>query len=149
MSRRRKLVQKKLAPPQTERVRLLPNDREIEIEVVKVKGKKYIVDFVTGKLFEYTQEELVRQRVEHFLVEERGYDKDDIEPEKPIRAAVGRESKEIFADLVISINGEPLFLIECKSMIEELEPYKKQALSYALLLAQENKSPARYTILTN
>ena len=39
-------------------------------------------------------------------------------------------------------------MIECKSMVEELEPYKKQALSYALLLAQENKAPARYTVLT-
>ena len=101
MGRKRKLVQKKLTPPQIERVRLLPNDREFEIEIVKAKGRKYIVDFATGRLFEYTQEELIRQRIEHFLVEERGYEKDDLEPEKPIRVSVGRESKVIFADLVV------------------------------------------------
>lgn len=147
MKRKRQgALQLSLSPARIERVKLLPNDKEIEIEFTK---DGYIIDFVTGEARKDIPEERVRQRIEHFLVEERDWDKQDIDPEKSIQVAIGRERKEIRADLVINYDRNPFVTIECKSLSEEIEPFKKQALSYSILLALLNSNPADYTLVSN
>ena len=44
-----------------------------------------IKDFITGKMLRITREEVVRQKIEHMLVEEYGYSKNQMDIEFKIQ----------------------------------------------------------------
>lgn len=144
---KKKTIQMSLEGAKIEDIKTIM-DPLLNVEL-KIPKNGYLIDFITGNVVEDKPEERVRQKIEQFLVKNRGYDKSDIEVEKKIEVSIGRKKEPIKADLVIYYNGEPFITIECKSLIEEIEVYKNQALSYSILLALTNSKPADYTIITN
>lgn len=66
--------------------------------------------------------------------------KGEIEHEKPIQ--IGR-SKYVYPDMVININGTPVFVLDAKNPEENLDLYERQVISYGLLL----RTP--YSVLSN
>lgn len=59
----------------------------------------YIQDFITGKLVKSTPEEKVRQSIEHLLVENYGYLKDQMDIEFRIQRGSKKDNEK--ADIVI------------------------------------------------
>jgi hypothetical protein len=75
--------------------------------------RETIVDYITGKKVENIGAEGNRQAVARFLVEERGFAREDIALDVPISFSVGGEHYESAVDLVISLGGEPFMAIKC------------------------------------
>lgn len=72
-----------------------------------------ICDFITGQMLLDTDDERIKQRVERFLVEEKGYSKNDIEVDREFEIVIGEEINRSKVDLVISIEGKKFMLIKC------------------------------------
>lgn len=72
-----------------------------------------IYDFITGRLFTDTDDERIRQKVERFLIEEKGYLKEDIEVDREFEVYLGEEINRSKVDLVISIDGRKFMIIKC------------------------------------
>jgi hypothetical protein len=69
-----------------------------------------VVDFVTGKEVPNVGMEEVRQCLERFLVEEKGYSKNDIEVDAYFEFGIGGHKMGSSVDLVVSV-GEKRFMI--------------------------------------
>lgn len=72
-----------------------------------------ICDFITGQMFLDTDDERIRQKMELFLVEEKGYSKEDIEVERGFEIALGDEVTMSKVDLVVSVEGKRFMVIKC------------------------------------
>jgi hypothetical protein len=72
-----------------------------------------LVDFVTGKTVPNIGPEANRQAVERFLVNEKGYGRDDIIVDAPIEVEIDGEGYRSAVDLVLRIEGVPLMAIKC------------------------------------
>jgi hypothetical protein len=79
----------------------------------KPKPYDMIVDFVTGKEVPNVGAEQNRQRVERFLVEDRGYDKGDIEVEADLVFTIGEEEVRSNVDLVVHFQGTRFMVLRC------------------------------------
>lgn len=123
----------------------MAKQRNLFREFVEDTESSHVLDFITGKKLPNTPEEGVRQKVEHFLVEEKGYLGQDVLVGKSIPIVVGRKRLTPESDLVLAPERTYFMVIECKAPAEPLRPYKGQAVSYARLL----EPPARYIVLTN
>ncbi len=73
----------------------------------------FVIDYVTGKAFVKTPKEEVRQNVEKFLVEEKGYPKDCILVDYVFEVEI--DNKMFFAniDILVKIDGKNFLNIEC------------------------------------
>lgn len=69
-------------------------------------------DFITGKEIIDTDDERVRQEIAHFLVEERGYEKKDIEVKVEKDLVCGKEKATVIIDFVVNIDGKRGMLIK-------------------------------------
>jgi len=108
-------------------------------------SRGYIKDYVTGKLVPDTPEERVRQKVEHLLVDERGYGKFEIDVEKEIEVQIGSKKFHPRADLVVRVGVLPVMVIETKAPGEDIPIYRDQAKSYAKV----HIPPVPIVVLTN
>ncbi len=72
-----------------------------------------IIDFVTGKRIPEIGAESNRQKVERFLVVEKGFLKEDIGVDVDIKMIVGGEPYESQIDLVVSVDGKRFMAIKC------------------------------------
>ncbi len=79
----------------------------------KPKPYNMLTDFVTGRQVPNIGAEETRQSVEKFLVETKGYGKDDIEVDAEIKFAVGDEEVCSNVDLVVTILGKRLMVLKC------------------------------------
>jgi hypothetical protein len=79
------------------------------------KPKPYgmLVDFVTGSEVPNIGAEEIRQQVERFLVETKGYSKDNIEVDAPLQFAIGEEKIASNVDLVVRVEGKRLMVLRC------------------------------------
>jgi hypothetical protein len=77
------------------------------------KSYEMITDFITGKEIPNIGAEENRQRMEHILVEQKGYAKEAIEVDAPIHLQVGKEKYDSVVDLVVRIKGKRFMLIKC------------------------------------
>lgn len=82
------------------------------VEKCEIKGEK-IIDFITRQVFIDTDDERIRQRIEHLLIEEKGYLKEDIEVNREFEVAVDNEILRAKADLIVSVEGKSFMLISC------------------------------------
>jgi len=69
-------------------------------------------DFITGKEIIDTDDERVRQKIAHFLVEGRGYEKEDIEVRVEKGLVCGREKATAMINFVVNIDGKRAMLIK-------------------------------------
>ena len=72
-----------------------------------------LTDYVTGNDVPNIGAEENRQRVERFLVETKGYSRDDIEVNANITFAIGDEELRSNVDLVVSVHGKRSMVIKC------------------------------------
>ena len=72
-----------------------------------------IRDYITGKSVPLMGPEENRQTVERFLVEEKGYAKEDIHVGEKISVQAGGELYESRIDLVVYVNKAPYMAIKC------------------------------------
>jgi hypothetical protein len=79
----------------------------------KPKPYDMLVDFVTGNKVPNVGAEEVRQQVERFLVEAKGYGKDDIEVDAPLELTVGDKEIRSNVDLVVSVSGKRFMVLKC------------------------------------
>jgi hypothetical protein len=78
-----------------------------------LKPYDFIEDYITGKKTPLIGAEENRQAVERYLVEEKGYAKEEIEVDRPLALTVGEEPYHTQVDLVVRIGGRPLMAVKC------------------------------------
>lgn len=72
-----------------------------------------ILDFITGEQVPNVGAEANRQRVERYLIEVKGYRREDVVVDAPIEVQIDAEVYRSALDLVIQIEGRPLIAIKC------------------------------------
>lgn len=72
-----------------------------------------IVDFITGQPVSNVGAEVNRQRVEHYLIETKGYRREDVVVDAPIDVEIDGDVYRSTVDLVVQIAGRPLMAVKC------------------------------------
>ena len=75
--------------------------------------ENFITDFITGQRVPNVGAEANRQAIERYLVEEKGFRKQDIQVNAPIRMQIRDQAYRSSVDLVISVDGRKLMVIKC------------------------------------
>jgi hypothetical protein len=75
--------------------------------------EKYITDYITGQKVPNVGAEANRQAIERYLVEEKGFRKQDIQVNASIRMQIRDQAYRSYVDLVISMEGRKLMVIKC------------------------------------
>lgn len=83
-----------------------------KLRLKKTEGKAYVFDFIRGKWLVLLPEELVRQLLILYLIEEKSYSKNSMAIERGIK--VNNLSKRCDI-LLFDQNTKPLMLVECKA----------------------------------
>ncbi len=78
-----------------------------------LKPYDFIEDYVTGERTPLIGAEENRQAVERYLVEEKGYAKNEIAVDRPLDLTVGGEFYRSRIDLLVRIGGRPLMAVKC------------------------------------
>jgi hypothetical protein len=104
------------------------------------KPYSMITDFVTGKEIPNVGAEENRQMVERFLVNEKGFSKEDIEVDVDIEMTVGGEPYRSQIDLLVSVDGGITRFVAIKCAAASLGSREREILAAARLLA-ENQIP--------
>jgi hypothetical protein len=102
------------------------------MDTEKLKSIDTITDFVTGKKIPDIGAEANRQAVEHFLVDIKGFDKQDIEVDAGIEIVIGDESYRSQIDLVVWVDGQRFMIIKCAA--GSLESRRREILAAARLI---------------
>ncbi len=72
-----------------------------------------IHDFITGQAFLDTDDERIRQRIELFLIEEKGYSKQDIEVDREFEVVIDKEIHRSKVDLIVNVEGKRFMIVKC------------------------------------
>jgi Type I restriction enzyme R protein N terminus (HSDR_N) len=72
-----------------------------------------IVDFITGETVPNVGTECHRQQLERYLVEQKGYRREEVLVDAPIQVDIDGEVYRSKVDLVIRIDGRPLMAVKC------------------------------------
>lgn len=72
-----------------------------------------IVDFISGQPVPNVGAEANRQLVERYLVEAKGYRRDEVLVGAPIEVEIDGEVYRSTVDLVVQIDGRPLMAVKC------------------------------------
>lgn len=91
-----------------------------------------IVDFITGRPMPNVGAEEARQRVERFLVGEKGYLKKEIRVNVPITVAVAGDTYASVLDLLVSIENRTVMVVKCAA--GSLESREREVVSAARIL---------------
>lgn len=91
-----------------------------------------LTDYITGKTVADTGAEANRQAFERYLVEEKGYAKEDIEVDVPIQVMVQEEPYNSHIDLLISVDGVRLMAVKCAA--GSLGSWEREIVAAARLL---------------
>ena len=107
-----------------------------------------ITDFVTGKEIPNIGAEENRQMVERFLVNEKGFSKEDIAVDVDIEITIAGETYRSQIDLVVSVDAgyESICLMAIKCAAASLGSREREILAAARLLA-ENQLP--YSVVSD
>ena len=68
-------------------------------------------DFITGREITDTDDERYRQKLAHFLVEEKGYARDDIEVKRKLEMTIENERVLSMVDFVVKVHGKSFIVI--------------------------------------
>jgi len=77
------------------------------------KSLDMITDFATGRKIPDVGAEANRQEVERFLVENKGFSKEDIEVDVPIEMYIVEKVYRSYVDLVVSVDGTRYMAVKC------------------------------------
>ena len=98
----------------------------------RILGKT--TDFITGREITDTDDERLRQRIARFLVEEKGYAKEDLEVKRRLELKIDDKTVLSMVDFVIKINGQSFMVIRYGP--GSLVTRERPALAAARLLEQ-------------
>jgi hypothetical protein len=98
------------------------------------KGQPFntIIDFITGNAVPEIGSEANRQKVERFLVVDKGFAKSDIEVDTGIEIVIDGEVYRSQIDLVVTVEGKRFMVIKC--VAASLGSWEREILSAARLL---------------
>ncbi len=82
-------------------------------KTVKIKKIDMIEDYITGKQIPNIGAEENRQKFESFLLEEKGFLKEDIKVDKQISIDIKGEVYKSKIDLVIEVSGTSFMAVKC------------------------------------
>jgi len=68
-------------------------------------------DFITGKTIDDTHDERYRQKIARLLVDEKGYPKDDIVPQRPVTVKAGTKCALVPATYIVHFENRMAILI--------------------------------------
>lgn len=112
-----------------------------DLDIKEQNGQKLVYDVLRRKYIVLTPEELVRQKLVHYLIEGRRYPKSMIKVEGGMRYQKMLKRSDV---LVFDRNGGPFLLVECKSF---KSPVNQKVLEQASLYNQNYK--CQYLMVTN
>lgn len=72
-----------------------------------------IVDFITGKPVSNVGAEANRQQVERYLVEKKGYRREDVKVDAPIDVEIDGEVYRSSVDLIVQLEGRSIMAVKC------------------------------------
>jgi hypothetical protein len=81
--------------------------------VENINDSETLIDFISGKPVPNVGAEANRQAVERLLVEEKGFDKNDIEVDAPISVDIAGETYRSKVDLAVRVAGKIFMCIKC------------------------------------
>jgi hypothetical protein len=108
----------------------------------RILGKT--TDFITGREITDTDDERLRQRLARFLVEEKGYLKEDIEVKRRLEFTLGGKKVLSMIDFIVRINGLAVLVIRYGP--GSLVTRERPALASARILEPH---PVPLTVVTN
>ena len=111
---------------------MAPVKRKIVHDDNVQKRFRLITDFVTGVKIPDVGAEANRQIVEKYLVEEKGYTKEDIEVDAPLELTIGDAPYHSWVDLVVSVDNKRYMVVKCAS--GSLGSREREIISAARLL---------------
>ncbi len=91
-----------------------------------------IVDYVTGQSLPNVGAEANRQALERYLVDDRGFERDDIIVNAPIQVEVGGQAYRSRVDLVVQVGQRTLMAIKCAA--GSLDSRQREIVAAARLL---------------
>ena len=103
-----------------------------------------LVDLVTGREVPNIGAEENRQAVERFLLEQKGYSREDIEVDAPIALVIRDEAYRSQVDLVVAVGKVRLMVIKCAA--GALGSWERQTLAAARLLSDH---PIPYAVVSD
>ena len=72
-----------------------------------------IVDFITGEQVANIGAEINRQQVERYLIEVKGYRREDVLVDAPMAVEIDGEVYRSAVDLVVQVENRPLIAVKC------------------------------------
>jgi hypothetical protein len=106
-------------------------DRQLIMEQIK--------DYITGKEIDNVGSEVSRQNFEKFLVEKKGYRKQDIQVDKPLTVQFKKEEYHSLIDLVVCVENKAVMAITC--VAGSIGSYEREILAGARLLVPDYQIP--------
>ncbi len=88
------------------------NFPEYALQYKTIEDKEYIFDIIRKKYLVVGPEEIVRQHLIHFLIEERHYPKGRINVEKQLILNKMKRRTDL---MVFDVNAQPILIAECKA----------------------------------
>ena len=70
-----------------------------------------ITDFITGRIITDTDDERYRQKLAHFLIEQKGYAKEDLAVRRRLEMIIDGKKIPSMVDFTISVDGKVLLVI--------------------------------------
>jgi len=98
-----------------------------------------ITDYVTGHPVPDVGAEANRQRVEHVLVDEKGYAPEEISVDAPLSVEIDGEIYRSRVDLVVCLGPRPLMAVKCAA--GNLDSRQREIVAAARLLAPDRTLP--------
>jgi hypothetical protein len=93
-----------------------------------------LTDFITGRAVPNVGAEENRQLLERYLVERKGYSREDIEVDAPIEMDIAGERYQSAVDLVAGVGGRRLVAFRCAA--GSIGSYEREILAAARLLSE-------------
>lgn len=76
-------------------------------------NKAYLIDYITGRNVPDVGAEANRQAVERYLVEEKGFLREEIRVNPPIHLDMGDQAYDSRVDLTVVLDGRTLMVVRC------------------------------------
>jgi hypothetical protein len=119
-------------PKAEKRIGRATKPEAVHTMVHSLKPFTTLTDFITGREVPNIGAEENRQAVERYLVEQKSYDREDIQVDVPIEMDIAGEIYRSAVDLVVGIGQLPLMVLKCAA--GSLVSYEREILAAARLL---------------
>ncbi len=108
------------------------------------KNHDILVDYITGKTVPNVGAEELRQRLEQYLVEKKGYYKEEIQVDVDIEIDISGSLYRSQLDLVVSVNDQRFMVIKCAA--GSLESREREVVSASRIF---DSFPVPYAVVSD